>query len=55
MLPDDTAALIKEIYALAGRDEASYLRDGDDDFSFALPGLAGSGSALTASVALWRR
>ena len=40
VLPDDTAALIQEIYALAGRDEASYLRDGDDDFSFALPGLA---------------
>ncbi len=40
VLPDDTAALIKGIYTLAGRDEAGYLRDGDDDFSFALPGLA---------------
>lgn len=40
VLPDDTAALIREIYTLAGRDETSYLRDGDDDFSFAMPGLA---------------
>ncbi len=40
VLPDDTAALIQEIYTLAGRDETGYLRDGDDDFSFALPGLA---------------
>lgn len=40
VLPDDTAALIQEIYALAGREEGGYLKAGDDDFSFALPGLA---------------
>lgn len=40
VLPDDTAALIQEIYTLAGREEGEYLKAGDDDFSFALPGLA---------------
>ena len=40
LLPDDTAALAEELYRLAGQRDISRLRDGgDDDFSFALPGL----------------
>ena len=40
VFPPETQALIEEIYAMAGRDMAEYLRRGDDDFSFAKPGLA---------------
>ncbi len=40
LLPPSTQQLIKEIYALAGRGMEDYLRLGDDDFSFAIPGLA---------------
>ena len=40
LLPDDTAALAEDLYRLAGQRDISRLRDGgDDDFSFALPGL----------------
>jgi len=38
--PPETERLIREIYRLAERDMDGYLRSGDDDFSFALPGLA---------------
>ena len=40
LLPDDTKALIMEIYALANRETDRYFQTWDDDFSFALPGLA---------------
>jgi len=39
-MPADTKELIDEIYALADRSKEAYLRDGDDDFSFAIRGLA---------------
>ena len=38
--PADTRELIGEIYTLAGRAMEDYLACGDDDFSFAVPGLA---------------
>jgi len=40
LMPADTKELIDEIYALADRSKEAYLRDGDDDFSFAIRGLA---------------
>ena len=41
LLPADTERLIKEVYALAGgRDSAKVASKGDDDFSFAIPGLS---------------
>jgi len=40
MLPDDTKELISEIYEAANRPMDDYIRSGDDDFSFAVPGLA---------------
>lgn len=40
LMPPDTKELISEIYALAERPITSYLNDGDDDFSFAIRGLA---------------
>lgn len=40
LLPPDTKQLISELYALAERDMAEYLEKGDDDFSFAVAGLA---------------
>lgn len=40
LLPPDTRALITEIYETAQRDMARYVSCGDDDFSFAVPGLA---------------
>ncbi|MCI8809699.1 MAG: PilT/PilU family type 4a pilus ATPase [Oscillibacter sp.] len=36
----ETEALIMEIYELANRTTERYLRRGDDDFSFSVPGLA---------------
>ena len=40
LLPADTAALAEELYRMAGnRDMTRLLEEGDDDFSFALPGL----------------
>ena len=38
--PAGTEALVKEAYAMAGRDFARLREEGDDDFSFALPGLS---------------
>lgn len=41
MMPDRTEVLIREIYALADRrDITRFLDSGDDDFSFAVPGLS---------------
>ena len=39
LMPDDTAALIREIYHMAGeRNFDRFLETGDDDFSFSIPG-----------------
>ena len=40
LLPPDTERLITEIYEAAKRSMEQFLRVGDDDFSFAVPGLA---------------
>ena len=40
LLPEDTKQVITEIYAAAKRDMEGYLTRGDDDFSFAIPGVA---------------
>ena len=40
LLPPDTEMLIREIYKLANRSIDKYLSTGDDDFSFAIPGLS---------------
>ena len=40
VLPPQTQALIAEIYQLPDRPMDGFLRSGDDDFSFAVPGLA---------------
>lgn len=40
LMPDATRALIDEIYAAAARSSEAFLHDGDDDFSFAVAGLA---------------
>ena len=40
VLPAETEALIREVYGLAERPMDRFLREGDDDFSFSLPGLA---------------
>lgn len=40
LMPDQSEVLIRQIYALANRDMEPFRRTGDDDFSFAVPGLA---------------
>lgn len=40
LLPEETKQLIAEIYSMAHRDMDHYERTGDDDFSFAVGGLA---------------
>ena len=40
LLPPDTQAIIEGIYETAGRPMDAYHRQGDDDFSFSVPGLA---------------
>ena len=40
LLPDATGALTEELYALAKRPMDHLLETGDDDFSFAVPGLS---------------
>lgn len=41
MMPDETERLIREIYRLAdNRNIERFLKTGDDDFSFAIPGLS---------------
>lgn len=40
LFPADTEKLVSEIYTLAGRSMEQYISCGDDDFSFAVSGLA---------------
>ena len=40
LLPNDTQALVEELYRLANRDMDRFYQTWDDDFSFAVPGLA---------------
>ncbi|MDR1028737.1 MAG: PilT/PilU family type 4a pilus ATPase [Clostridiales Family XIII bacterium] len=41
LLPEDTAALLEEIYMISSQRDISRVKDGgDDDFSFSLPGVA---------------
>lgn len=40
VFPEETEQLIREIYSCADRSMEEYIARGDDDFSFALPGLA---------------
>lgn len=40
LLPDDTKKMIESIYQLANNRSISKLDEGDDDFSFAIPGVA---------------
>ncbi len=40
IFPDETRQLITEIYTMAKRPMDAYLSDGDDDFSFSVPGLS---------------
>lgn len=40
LTPAQTQALLGQIYDTAGREMDPFLRSGDDDFSFAVPGLA---------------
>lgn len=40
LLPSDTEQLISNLYELASRDMKNYLASGDDDFSFAIAGVA---------------
>ena len=40
LMPNTTEEMIREIYAMAKRSPEQYLEDGDDDFSFAVPGIA---------------
>jgi len=40
LLPEETKQLIAEIYGMAKRDMEQYEKSGDDDFSFAVGGLA---------------
>ena len=40
LLPADTRQILQEIYQAAGRDMDRFETLGDDDFSFAVPGLA---------------
>ena len=40
VFPAETEELIREVYSQAGRAMDRFLKEGDDDFSFSLPGLA---------------
>lgn len=40
LMPEDTCQVVAEIYKAANRDMADFLQRGDDDFSFAIPGVA---------------
>jgi len=40
IMPTEGESLINEIYTAAGRDMADFIHSGDDDFSFAVSGLA---------------
>lgn len=55
VFPQETERLISGIYALAQRPMEAFTRAGDDDFSFAVPGLRGSGSTPTGREGPWPR
>ena len=40
LFPEHTRVLVEELYSLAARPIERFLETGDDDFSFALPGLS---------------
>ena len=40
LMPDQTRQVVEGIYRAAGRDMETFLRQGDDDFSFSVPELA---------------
>ena len=40
IMPEDSEALVRELYQLAGRPMDHYLEAGDDDFSLSIPNLA---------------
>lgn len=40
VLPESAEEFITDIYAMAGRSNGTFMTSGDDDFSFALPGIA---------------
>ena len=40
LMPEQSEALVRELFQLAGRPIGRYLETGDDDFSLSLPGLA---------------
>jgi twitching motility protein PilT len=40
LMPEDTERIIDEIYTESGHSIAKFLKKGDDDFSFAIPGLS---------------
>ena len=41
LMPGDTEVIVRQIYELAGkRNIDPFLHNGDDDFSFAIPGLS---------------
>ena len=40
LMPDDTKVLLDEIYECASREKTHFLEEGDDDFSFAIPGVS---------------
>lgn len=40
LTPEESASLADGLYKAAGRDKARFLSDGDDDFSFSIPGKA---------------
>ena len=40
LMPEDTKAILEGLYQTAQRDMTAFLNRGDDDFSFAVPGLA---------------
>ena len=40
LMPADTTDLVNQIYVMSGRDMKKFQNTGDDDFSFAIPGLS---------------
>ena len=40
LMPEDTEQIVEKMYRAAGRDISAFRQRGDDDFSFAVPGLA---------------
>lgn len=55
LMPGQSEALIREIYGLAARDMTPFQKTGDDDFSFAVPGLARFRVNAYRQEVLWRR